>query len=82
MSSNKIKVGPIRKVNTRREITKMIRKQANMMKIGEAFDVTGISNKTDLHGIRCAISYASKIDGFQVETRFKKGVLSVEKVGY
>jgi hypothetical protein len=81
LSMEAIKIGPIRKAkqesNTVRDI---IRKRANEMKVGEAFDISGIRDERQLMNIRAHISYFGQRDGFRVKTSFKNGVLSIEKV--
>lgn len=80
MQSN-LKIGPIRKAKSETDTIRMIiRKRANEMRVGEAFDISGISNKTELMNVRNLLSYTGRKDGFRVSTSFKDGVLSVEKL--
>ena len=80
MQSN-LKIGPIRKSRSEANtINVIIRKRANDMRVGEAFDVTGISSKRELATLRAYLNYAGRKDGFRVTTSFKGGTLSIEKL--
>jgi hypothetical protein len=80
MQSN-LKIGPIRKSRSEANtINVIIRKRANDMRVGEAFDVTGISSKRELATLRAYLNYAGRKDGFRVTTSFKGETLSIEKL--
>ena len=80
MQSN-LKIGPIRKSRSEANtINVIIRKRANDMRVGEAFDVTGISSKRELATLRAYLNYSGRKDGFRVTTSFKGETLSIEKL--
>jgi hypothetical protein len=80
MQSN-LKIGPIRKARPEANtIHAIIRKRANDMRVGEAFDISGISGKRELANLRAYLNYAGRKDGFRVTTSFKGETLSIEKL--
>lgn len=76
---NTLTVGPIKKAEKTNEANKLIRKQMNDMKIGEYFEVSGVSKKT-ITSVRAAISYYSKKDKCTVTTRMAGSKLKIERV--
>lgn len=76
-----LKISPIRKAKPETNtIRAIIRKQANDMRVGEEFDISGISSKAELMRLRSLLSWVGRKDGFRVSTSFKDGVLSIEKL--
>ena len=76
---NTLTVGPIKKAEKTNEANRLIRKQMNDMKVGEYFEVSGVSKK-DLVNVRAAISYYSKQDKCTVATRMAGSKLKIERV--
>lgn len=76
---NTLTVGPIKKAEKTNEANRLIRKQMNDMKVGEYFEVSGVSKKT-IMSVRAAISYYSKHDKCTVTTRVIGSKLKVERI--
>ena len=74
-----LKVGPIQKPK-RPNPYQIIRNQAKEMKVGEFFEITGITSKNDANSVRGTISYFSKKDGFKVATKVIGSKMTVEKL--
>lgn len=74
-----IKIGPIQKRPTVDQVRSTLRKQANMMKIGEFFEVTGV-DRNDVNKIRAALSYYAKQGETKVSTSFSGNKLTVERI--
>jgi hypothetical protein len=72
-------VGPIKKAEKKNVAYESIRKQMNDMKVGEYFEVSGVSKKSAL-AVRAAISYYSKRDKCMVTTQLAGSKLIVERV--
>lgn len=73
-------VGPIKKAEKKNGAYETIRKQMNEMKVGEYFEVSGISSKKSIMPIRAAISYYSKRDNCVVTTQWSGTKLTIERV--
>jgi hypothetical protein len=76
---NTLTVGPIKKAEKVNVAYEAIRKQMNEMKIGEYFEVNGVSKKSAV-SVRAAISYYSKKDKAVVSTKLSGSKLKIERV--
>jgi hypothetical protein len=76
---NTLTVGPIKKAEKTNGVYAAIRKQMNDMKVGEYFEVSGVSKK-EATIVRGAISYYSKRDKCVVSTRLAGTKLKIERV--
>jgi hypothetical protein len=50
------------------------------MKVGEFFEIVGISGKYDANNLRSTLTYFSKKDGFKVKTKVFGSKMTVEKI--
>jgi len=80
MKSNMI-VGPIQKSQKLQPTSMSGKIQENLkkMKVGNFFEVKGVTSTRELHNIRAGISYFSRRSSIRVETSFKSGVLTIMK---
>ena len=76
---NTLTVGPIKKAEKVNVAYNTIRKQMNDMKIGDYFEVSGVSKKSAI-AVRAAISYYSKKDKCVVTTRMTGSKLKIERI--
>ena len=76
---NTLTVGPIKKAEKTNAVLTTIRKQMNDMKVGEYFEVSGVSKK-EVVNVRGAISYYSKRDKCVVSTKLSGTKLKIERV--
>jgi hypothetical protein len=76
---NTLTVGPIKKAETVNVVYTTIRKQMNDMKVGEYFEVSGVSKK-EAANVRATISYYSKRDKCVVSTKLAGTKLKIERV--
>jgi len=78
MKSNII-VGPIQKSqpSIANPISGKIQENLKKMKVGNFFEVKGLSTTRELNNLRAGISYFSKRSSIRVETSFKSGVLTI-----
>lgn len=74
-----LRVGPIQKNNPNSNINFKIRKQANAMKVGEFFKISGV-NSTDASRLRAALYYYAKNNKVKLSTTLEKNVLTVERI--
>jgi hypothetical protein len=74
-----LKVGPIKKADRSNPAYEAIRKNMNTMKIGDLFEVSGVTKKSVLN-VRAAISYYSKQDKCMVTTQLNGNKLTIERV--
>lgn len=74
-----LKVGPIQKPK-RPNPYQIIRTQARDMKVGEFFEITGLSKKSDALNIRSTVGYFGKKDGFKVRTKVIGSKMIIEKL--
>ena len=75
-----IKIGPIQKAKPTDDRASIISDRISKMKVGNFFEVTGLSTKTDVLNFRASIQYFSKKKEVRVITSMKNGVLKVERV--
>jgi hypothetical protein len=75
----KFKVGPIQKPKLPNPYV-IMRSHANSMKVGEFFEIVGISGKSDVLNVRSTLAYFSKKDGFKVKTKVFGSKMTVEKI--
>lgn len=76
-----IQVGSIQKTRqpANNPVTSKIQQNLKKMKIGNFFEVKGLSTPVEVRNLRASISYFTRRNGIRVETSFKKGTLTVAK---
>lgn len=72
-------VGPIKKAEKTNPAYVAIRKNMNIMKVGDSFEVSGMTKQSALN-VRAAISYYSKQDKCTVTTQVSGNKLTIERV--
>lgn len=77
---NSIVIGPIQKAKPMTERAVILDQRLSKMKVGNYFEVTGLSSKTDVLNFRASISYFSKKKKIKVSTMMENGILRVERV--
>jgi hypothetical protein len=77
---NSIVIGPIQKAKPMTERASILDHRLSKMKVGNYFEVTGLSNKKDVLNFRASVSYFSKKKKIQVSTMMDNGILRVERV--
>ncbi|CAB4174184.1 hypothetical protein UFOVP972_24 [uncultured Caudovirales phage] len=77
---NTIVIGPIQKAKPVTERASILDNRLSKMKVGNFFEIVGLSNKTDLVNFRASINYFSKKNNVKVATTLVNGVLVVERV--
>lgn len=77
---NSIVIGPIQKAKPMTERAAILDQRLSKMKVGNYFEVTGLSNKTDVLNLRASISYFSKKKKIKVSTMMENGILRVERI--
>jgi hypothetical protein len=78
-----ITVGPIQATKAKvakNQSYEKIRKQMNSMKVGNFFEVSGLSSTKEVKALRGAIQYFSKKDGVKVTTSMSGSKMAIEKV--
>lgn len=76
-----IQVGPIQKAKpvVSNPITSKVHQNLKKMKIGNFFEVKGLSTPVEVRNIRASISYFTRRNDMKVETSFNQGTLTVLK---
>jgi hypothetical protein len=77
---NSIVIGPIQKAKPMTERSVILDQRLSKMKVGNYFEVTGLSSKTDVLNFRASINYFSKKKKIKVSTMMENGILRVERV--
>jgi hypothetical protein len=77
---NSIVIGPIQKAKPMTERASILDQRLAKMKVGNFFEVTGLSNKTEVLNFRASVGYFSKKNNVKVSTSMVNGVLKVERV--
>lgn len=77
---NSIVIGPIQKAKPMTERASILDQRLSKMKVGNYFEVTGLSSKTDVLNFRASVSYFSKKKKIKVSTMMENGILRVERV--
>jgi hypothetical protein len=77
---NSIKIGPIQKGRPTPQRHSLIKERLTKMKVGNFFEISGFSQKSEILNIRASIGYFSKKENVKVSTSVKNGVLRVEKI--
>lgn len=75
-----IVIGPIQKAKPMTERATILEQRLSKMKVGNFFEVTGLSNKNEVLNFRASIGYFSKKNSVRVSTSMVNGVLKVERV--
>jgi hypothetical protein len=75
-----IVIGPIQKAKPMTERASILEQRLSKMKVGNFFEVTGLSDKNEVLNFRASISYFSKKKSVRVSTSMVNGVLKVERV--
>jgi len=75
-----ITIGPIQTASPKTERTSVLNQRLSKMKVGNFFEVTGLSSKTDIVNFRSSVIYFSKKKNIRVSTAMVDGVLRVERV--
>lgn len=80
MKSN-IVVGPIQKSKpvVSNPVSNKIQENLKKMRVGNFFEVKGLSDAREIRNLRAGISYFSRRNSMRVLTSFKEGVLTVTK---
>jgi hypothetical protein len=79
---NSIVIGPIQKAKRVTERSTILDNRLSKMKIGNFFEVTGLSGKEEVRNFRASVQYFSKKKGIQVTTSVTKGVLRVQRIKF
>lgn len=77
---NTVVIGPIQKAKTMPERASILNQRLSKMKVGNFFEVTGLSSKENILSFRSAVFYFSKKHNVEVVTSTINGVLKVERV--
>jgi hypothetical protein len=77
---NSIVIGPIQKTKPMTERASILNQRLSKMKIGNFFEVTGLSDKTEVLNFRASVNYFSKKNSVNVTTSMVNGILKVERV--
>lgn len=77
---NSIVIGPVQKAKSVAERTSIINDRLSKMKVGNFFEVTGLSNKSEVMNFRGSVMYLSKKKDIRVATSMSNGILKVERV--
>lgn len=77
---NSIVIGPIQKAKKTDTRHNILTDRLSKMKVGNYFEITGISAKADAQNIRASICYVSKKEGVKVATQLNGSVLRVERI--
>jgi hypothetical protein len=77
---NSIVIGPVQKAKPTAERTIIINDRLSKMKIGNFFEVTGLSTKSEVMNFRASVQYCSKKRDIRVATTMENGILKVERV--
>lgn len=77
---NSIVIGPIQKTKPMTERASILNQRLSKMKIGNFFEVTGLSEKNDVLNFRASVNYFSKKNSVNVATSMVNGILKVERV--
>ena len=75
-----IVIGPIQKAKPMTERAPILEQRLSKMKVGNFFEVTGLSGKTEILNFRASVGYFSKKNSIRVSTSMVNGVLKVERV--
>jgi hypothetical protein len=75
-----IVIGPIQKAKPTTERASILEHRLSKMKVGNFFEVTGLSDKAEVLNFRASVSYFSKKNSVRVATSMVNGVLKVERV--
>jgi len=77
---NPVVIGPIQKAKLVTERASILDQRLSKMKVGNFFEVSGLSTKRDILNFRASINYFSKKNNVQVSTVVTNGVLKVQRV--
>ena len=77
---NSIVIGPIQKAKPVTERASLLNQRLSKMKVGNFFEVTGLSTRTEVLNFRASVNYFSKKNSVNVTTAMINGVLKVERV--
>lgn len=75
-----IVISPIKKARPTNTYSAILSDRMSKMKIGNFFEISGLSSKTDVRNMRAAVSYVSKKEKVKVTTSLIENVLKVERV--
>jgi hypothetical protein len=75
-----IVIGPIQKAKPMTERASILEQRLSKMKVGNFFEVTGLSDKNEVLNFRASVCYFSKKNSVRVSTSMINGVLKVERV--
>jgi hypothetical protein len=78
--NSKIVIGPIQKPKPQTERSSVLNERMSKMKVGNFFEVSGLSTKSEILNFRASVQYASKKKNIRVVTNMASGVLRVERV--
>ncbi len=76
-----IMIGPIQKAKPTAKRAEILRDRLTKMKVGNFFEISGISSKSEIRNIRAALTYFSKKENVKVATSTDGNILKVEKIG-
>jgi hypothetical protein len=77
---NSIVIGPIKKNRPTTERASILKDRLTKMKVGNFFEISGISSKSDAMNIRASLGYFSKKENIKLSTSLNDGVLTVERI--
>ena len=86
MYNTSIKIGPVKKAPKAQKstnssvISETIRQRLTTLKVGNFFEITGISSPKEVTNLRGIVCYHSKRKGIKVSTSYDNGILIVERV--
>ncbi len=75
-----IVIGPIQKAKPMTERASILEQRLSKMKVGNFFEVTGLSDNKEVLNFRASVQYFSKKNSVRVATSMVNGVLKVERV--
>ena len=79
---NSITIGPIQKANPTNERASILRDRFTKMKVGNFFEISGISSKSDAMKIRASLGYISKRENIKFATSLNGKILKVERIKF
>ena len=77
---NSIVIGPIKKASPKTPRAHIINDRLSKMKVGNFFEVTGLSTKNEVINLRGTVGYFAKKNNIKTITNMIDGVLRVERV--
>jgi hypothetical protein len=75
-----IVIGPIQKAKPVAERSTILSERLSKMKVGNFFEVSGLSDKNDVQAIRASLQYFSKKRNIRVATVLSGEKLRVERI--